>query len=36
MIERVLDDEYAEAFELNQYGTAVTADDLKNVFPTFK
>jgi LmbE family N-acetylglucosaminyl deacetylase len=27
---------YAEAFELNQYGTATTADDLKKVFPTFK
>jgi N-acetylglucosamine malate deacetylase 1 len=26
---------YAEAFELNQYGTAATADDLKKVFPTF-
>ena len=26
---------YAEAFELNQYGTAVTADDLKKVFPSF-
>jgi len=27
---------YAEAFELNQYGTAATADELKKVFPTFK
>jgi N-acetylglucosamine malate deacetylase 1 len=26
---------YAEAFELNQYGTAATADNLKAVFPTF-
>jgi len=27
---------YAEAFELNQYGSAATADQLKQVFPTFK
>jgi N-acetylglucosamine malate deacetylase 1 len=27
---------YAEAFELNQYGTAATQDNLKAVFPTFK
>jgi len=27
---------YAEAFELNQYGSAATADELKSVFPTFK
>jgi N-acetylglucosamine malate deacetylase 1 len=26
---------YAETFELNQYGTAVTAADLKKLFPTF-
>lgn len=26
---------YAEAFELNQYGSAATADELKKVFPTF-
>jgi LmbE family N-acetylglucosaminyl deacetylase len=26
---------YAEAFELNQYGTAATVDNLKAVFPTF-
>jgi chemosensory pili system protein ChpA (sensor histidine kinase/response regulator) len=27
---------YAEAFELNQYGTAATADELKQLFPTFQ
>ncbi len=27
---------YAEAFELNQYGSAATADDLKKLFPTFQ
>ena len=27
---------YAEAFELNQYGTQATADELKGLFPTFK
>jgi LmbE family N-acetylglucosaminyl deacetylase len=27
---------YAEAFELNQYGSAATVDELKKVFPTFK
>jgi LmbE family N-acetylglucosaminyl deacetylase len=27
---------YAEAFELNQYGSAATADDLKSMFPTFR
>ena len=27
---------YAEAFELNQYGSAATADELKKVFPTFR
>ena len=27
---------YAEAFELNQYGTAATQDNLKAVFPTFR
>ena len=27
---------YAEAFELNQYGTGATQDQLKAVFPTFK
>jgi LmbE family N-acetylglucosaminyl deacetylase len=27
---------YAEAFELNQYGTAASQDNLKAVFPTFK
>jgi len=27
---------YAEAFELNQYGTAATEDNLKAVFPSFK
>lgn len=27
---------YAEAFELNQYGTAATQDNLKAVFPSFK
>src|SRR5205814_515638 len=27
---------YAEAFELNQYGSAATVDQLKAVFPTFK
>jgi LmbE family N-acetylglucosaminyl deacetylase len=26
---------YAEAFELNQYGSGATADDLKKMFPTF-
>ena len=26
---------YAEAFELNQYGTQATVDNLKAVFPTF-
>jgi hypothetical protein len=26
---------YAEAFELNQYGAAATADHLKTLFPTF-
>ena len=26
---------YAEAFELNQYGSAATADELKKMFPTF-
>jgi LmbE family N-acetylglucosaminyl deacetylase len=26
---------YAEAFELNQYGSAATADELKKLFPTF-
>lgn len=28
--------QYAEAFELNQYGTAATQDNLKAVFPSFK
>jgi len=27
---------YAEAFELNQYGSAATADELKKMFPTFR
>jgi LmbE family N-acetylglucosaminyl deacetylase len=27
---------YAEAFELNQYGSAATADELKKMFPTFQ
>ena len=27
---------YAEAFELNQYGTQATADELKGMFPTFR
>jgi LmbE family N-acetylglucosaminyl deacetylase len=27
---------YAEAFELNQYGTQATADELKGLFPTFR
>jgi LmbE family N-acetylglucosaminyl deacetylase len=27
---------YAEAFELNQYGSAATVDELKKVFPTFR
>ena len=27
---------YAEAFELNQYGSAATADELKQMFPTFR
>ena len=27
---------YAEAFELNQYGSPATADELKGMFPTFK
>jgi LmbE family N-acetylglucosaminyl deacetylase len=27
---------YAEAFELNQYGSAATADELKKLFPTFR
>jgi N-acetylglucosamine malate deacetylase 1 len=26
---------YAEAFELNQYGSAATVDELKKLFPTF-
>src|SRR5262249_46925791 len=26
----------AEAFELNQYGTQATADELKTLFPTFR
>ncbi|HYT69435.1 MAG TPA: PIG-L family deacetylase [Vicinamibacterales bacterium] len=27
---------YAEAFELNQYGSPATADELKQMFPTFR
>jgi hypothetical protein len=27
---------YAEAFELNQYGSAATADELKKLFPSFR
>ena len=27
---------YAEAFELNQYGSAATVDELKKMFPTFQ
>jgi LmbE family N-acetylglucosaminyl deacetylase len=27
---------YAEAFELNQYGSAATVDELKKLFPTFR
>ena len=27
---------YAEAFELNQYGSPATADELKTLFPTFR
>lgn len=27
---------YAEAFELNQYGTPATVDELKQLFPTFR
>lgn len=27
---------YAEAFELNQYGSPATADELKKLFPTFR
>jgi hypothetical protein len=27
---------YAETFELNQYGLAATAADLKKLFPTFR
>lgn len=27
---------YAEAFELNQYGSAATVDELKRLFPTFR
>ena len=27
---------YAEAFELNQYGSPATVDELKKVFPTFR
>jgi len=27
---------YAEAFELNQYGSPATADELKQLFPTFR
>jgi len=27
---------YAEAFELNQYGSPATADGLKQMFPTFR
>lgn len=27
---------YAEAFELNQYGSPATADELKGMFPTFR
>ena len=27
---------YAEAFELNQYGSAATVDELKKMFPTFR
>ncbi len=27
---------YAEAFELNQYGSPATADELKGLFPTFR
>jgi hypothetical protein len=27
---------YAEAFELNQYGSPATADELKSLFPTFR
>ena len=27
---------YAEAFELNQYGTPATVDELKQMFPTFR
>ena len=27
---------YAEAFELNQYGSPATADELKKLFPTFQ
>ena len=27
---------YAEAFELNQYGSAATVDELKQMFPTFR
>ena len=27
---------YAEAFELNQYGSGATVDQLKAMFPTFR
>ena len=27
---------YAEAFELNQYGSPATVDELKQMFPTFR